>query len=173
MNNGNFTRRGFLSIVAAASGTALLSRPARAILDHSSATELPTPIVADKVKAKALAFPLQDVRILPGMWNDVMELNRSFLYSLPNERLVHNFRVTAGLPSDATPLGGWEAPDCELRGHYVGHYLSACALMHASTGDTAIRDKANALVAMLAECQQKDGYLGAYPETFYDRLKNG
>lgn len=68
-------------------------------------------------------------------------------------------------------MGGWEAPDCELRGHYVGHYLSACALVSASTGDTTIRDKANVLVGMLAACQQKDGYLGAYPATFYDRLR--
>jgi uncharacterized protein len=175
MNNGNFTRRGFLSSVAAASGTALLSRPARAILNHSASTDAGAQVsaVEEKVKWKAQPFAMQDVRLMPGFWTEVMELNRSYLYSLPNERLVHNFRVTAGLPSDATPLGGWEAPDCELRGHYVGHYLSACALMHASTGDTAIRDKANALVAMLAECQQKDGYLGAYPETFYERLRNG
>lgn len=175
MNSRNFTRRGFLSSVAAASGTALLSRPAHAILDHSASTDGGAQVsaVEEKVKWKAQPFPMQDVRLLPGFWTEVMELNRSYLYSLPNERLVHNFRVTAGLPSDATPLGGWEAPDCELRGHYVGHYLSACALMHASTGDTTIRDKANALVAMLAECQQKDGYLGAYPETFYDRLRNG
>lgn len=175
MNNGNFTRRGFLSSVAAASGTALLTRPARAILDHSASAnvETPAPAVKDKINWKAQPFPMQDVRLLPGMWTEVMELNRSWLYSLPNERLAHNFRVTAGLPSDATPLGGWEAPDCELRGHYVGHYLSSCALMHASTGDTAIRDKANALVVMLAQCQQKNGYLGAYPETFYDRLRNG
>jgi DUF1680 family protein len=105
-----------------------------------------------------------------------MERNRSFLYSIPNDRLAHNFRVTAGLPSDATPLGGWEAPDCELRGHYVGHYLSACALLHASTGDQFILTKANDLVAILAECQRpvgsgQAGYLGAYPTTFYDRLR--
>jgi DUF1680 family protein len=44
-------------------------------------------------------------------------------------------------------------------------------LLYASTGDTTIGDKANALVALLAACQQKDGYLGAYPATFYDRLR--
>ena len=31
--------------------------------------------------------------------------------------------------------------------------------------------KANELIAMLGECQAKDGYLGAYPATFYDRLR--
>ena len=101
----------------------------------------------------------------------MMELNRSFLHSLPNERLAHNFRVTAGIASDADPLGGWEAPDCELRGHYVGHYLSSCALLYANTGDQAILIKANELVSILAQCQSKDGYLGGYPATFYLKLR--
>jgi len=43
--------------------------------------------------------------------------------------LLHTFRLTAGLPSSAEPLGEWEKPECELRGHFTGgHYLSACAL---------------------------------------------
>jgi DUF1680 family protein len=124
-----------------------------------------------KVPWQAKPFPLPSVRLLPSRWKDTMELDRSFLYSLPNERLAYNFRVTAGIPTDADPLGGWEAPDCELRGHYVGHYLSSCALMHASAGDTFIATKGNDLVAILAECQAKDGYLGAYPATFYDKLR--
>jgi hypothetical protein len=91
---------------------------------------------------------------------------------LPNDRLLHTFRQTAGLASTAQTLGGWEAPDCELRGHFAGgHYLSACALMVASTADQELLEKANELVDELAKCQQKDGYLGAYPTEFYDRLK--
>ena len=114
---------------------------------------------------------MTEVRLLPSFWKDTMELNRSFLYSLPNDRLLYNFRVTAGIATDAEPLGGWEKPDCELRGHYVGHYLSACALLYASTGDEVIRAKANDLVTMLAACQFQDGYLGAYPTELYDRLR--
>ena len=46
----------------------------------------------------------------------------------------YTFRVNAGLPvGSATPLGGWEQPEngkrsSELRGHFVGHFLSASAL---------------------------------------------
>lgn len=178
MQEFRLSRRGFLSTAAATGGAALFARqgvgqsagqPAAGAGERAERTLVASRV--EKVKWHATPFPMQQVRLLPGMWNDMMELNRSFLYSLPNERLAHNFRVTAGIPSTATPLGGWEAPDGELRGHYVGHYLSACALMHASTGDMAIRDKADALVEMLAACQQKDGYLGAYPTTFYDRLR--
>ena len=92
---------------------------------------------------------------------------------LPNDRLLHNFRVTAGIASTAEPLGGWEAPKSELRGHFVGHYLSACALLYASTGDAAVKAKADELVAGIAECQAKlnaDGYVSAFPSELFDRL---
>jgi DUF1680 family protein len=172
------SRRNFLGRAAALGTAALLPSAAAAVTvsERSSATvdvanqNLTSAAVA-KVKWKAEPFSMTDVRLLPSFWKDMMELNRSWLYSLPNDRLAHNFRVTAGIPSDADPLGGWEAPDCELRGHYVGHYLSSCAFLHASTGDRPIADKAGDLVAMLAGCQAKDGYLGAYPADFYERLR--
>jgi DUF1680 family protein len=164
------SRRGFLRGAAVTSGAALLA-PAMVAEMKAEAMALPKVVVQDKVAPVVRPFALQEVRLLPGPWKDMMELNRSWLYSLPNDRLAYNFRVTAGIPTDADPLGGWEAPDCELRGHYVGHYLSACALLYATSDDVPLRNKANELVAMLAECQAKDGYIGAYPVVFYDRLK--
>src|SRR5581483_445205 len=102
---------------------------------------------------KAYAFGLDEVRLLPGPFHHAMDLDERYLLSLEVDRLLHNFRVNAGLPSTAQPLGGWEAPGCELRGHFVGHYLSACALMYASTGEGRLKQKAEAVVAGLAECQ--------------------
>ena len=179
----NLSRRNFLGRAAAA-GTAVLLPSTAGASASETAKKAGADSVADdianrnltragvaKVKWKAEPFSMTEVRLLPGFWKDMMELDRSYLYSLPNDRLAHNFRVTAGIASDADPLGGWEAPDCELRGHYVGHYLSSAALLHASTGDRAILTKANELVAILAECQAKDGYLGAYPVSFYEKLR--
>jgi DUF1680 family protein len=172
------TRRHFLGGAVAASTTALLPASADAASakktaatsgDLAVATLTSAPVA--KVQWKAEPFAMTEVRLLPSFWKDMMELDRSYLYSLPNDRLAYNFRVTASIPTDADPLGGWEAPDCELRGHYVGHYLSSCALLHASTGDEPIKAKADDLVAILAECQAKDGYLGAYPATFYEKLR--
>ena len=177
------TRRNFLGGAAAVGTSTLLptkagafsretvaeSKAAAKVEDTANATL--TRAAVAKVKWKAEPFSMTEVRLLPSFWKDMMELDRSYLYSLPNDRLAYNFRVTAGIASDADPLGGWEAPDGELRGHYVGHYLSSCALLHASTGDEAVAAKANELVAILAQCQAKDGYLGAYPATFYDRLR--
>jgi DUF1680 family protein len=128
-----------------------------------------------KVPQKAQPFSLTQVRLLDGPFKHAMELDRRYLLSLDPERLLHDFRINAGLPSSAKPLGGWEEPKCEVRGHSVGHYLSACALMHASTGDRELKAKADRIVAELARCQEKmgNGYLSAYPESFIDRVEAG
>jgi uncharacterized protein len=133
--------------------------------------------VRDAVDIKLKPFPLSQARLRPGIFLDQLESNRSFVESLPSDRLLHTFRLTAGIPSAADPLGGWEHPRSELRGHFAGgHVLSACALLHAATGDDAIKQKGNVLVAELAKCQEKlnqNGYLSAYPTSFYDRLREG
>ncbi len=124
------------------------------------------------VAPKVRAFPMKQVRLLPGDYKTAQDANLGYLQRLDADRLLHNFRINAGLPSSAEPLGAWEKPDCELRGHFVGHYLSACALMYASTGDEKIKAKADGMVAALAECQAKlgGGYLSAFPLSFFDRL---
>jgi len=129
--------------------------------------------VQSVIPLKARAFCLEDVRLLEGPLARAMELDRDYLLSLDVDRLLHNFRVNAALPSSARPLGGWEEPNCELRGHFVGHYLTACAMMYASTGDERLKEKGNAIVSGLAECQAKigSGYLSAYPEEFIDRVE--
>src|SRR3546814_13510813 len=71
------------------------------------------------------------------------------LLSLDPDRLLHNFREGAGLTPRAPVYGGWEARG--IAGHSLGHYLSACALMHAQTGDAAVRDRITHIVAELAE----------------------
>lgn len=126
----------------------------------------------DPVEARVQPLPMQRVRLLPGACKDAQDANLGYLKRLEAERLLHNFRVNAGIPSSARPLGAWEAPDCELRGHFVGHFLSACALMYSSTGDEELKSKGKAMVAALAECQAKlgGGYLSAFPLSFFDRL---
>jgi uncharacterized protein len=127
----------------------------------------------DKIALLAQPFSLREVRLLEGPFKHAQELDRQYLLSLEVDRLLHTFRLNAGLPSSAKPYGGWEEPKGELRGHFAGHYLSACALMYASTGDERLKQKGTALVAGLAECQAKfpSGYLSAYPEEFFDRVE--
>jgi DUF1680 family protein len=123
----------------------------------------------------ARPFELRRVRLRPGLFLDAAARNRAFLASLDPDRLLHMFRLNAGLPSSAEPLGGWEQPANELRGHFMGHYLSACALLGGGSGDAELAARGEALVLELAKCQQArgNGYLSAFPEEFFDRLREG
>ena len=107
----------------------------------------------DTTQLKVTPFALTDVRLLDGPFKQAMQLDQEYLLALEPDRLLHNFRVNAGLPSSAAPLGGWEAPDVELRGHTVGHYLSALALMWAATGDARFKSRADHMVDELATIQ--------------------
>jgi len=124
------------------------------------------------VPLKVQPFPMSQVRLQPGAFQDAAQWNRGYMDRLAADRLVHNFRVNAGLTSQATPFGGWEEPKGELRGHFTGHYLSAAALTYASTGDAAVKAKGDQMVDELAKCQQAlgEGYLSAFPREFWERL---
>ena len=124
-------------------------------------------------RVRVHSFDLQQVRLLNGPLKEAAERNRVYLRGLELDRLLHTFRLTAGIPTSAEPLGGWEAPTIELRGHFAGHFLSACALMYASADDAVLKAKGDTMVAELAKCQGKlgSGYLSAYPEEFIDRVE--
>lgn len=117
-------------------------------------------------------LPPSDVRMLPGPLADRAELNASYLLSLDPDRLAHSFRSTAALAPSAPPYGGWESPDCGLRGHFVGHFLSACA-HRVERGDDRFAVPVARLVGLLAECQAAhgDGYLSAFPSSEFDTLE--
>lgn len=91
---------------------------------------------------QARPFRLEEVRLLDGPFRDAMIRDQAYLLSLDEDRLLHTFRLTAGLPTSAQPLGGRELPDVELRGHAVGHYLSAVSIRYASTGDARFKRRA-------------------------------
>ena len=169
-----------MTSAAAVASTAILPRVAIAspqdpVIDAKPDQKLGgKPVSREKVPWKVVPFPLTQVRLGNGPCTIAMEADRQYLRSLPPDRLLHTFRINAGLPSTVQPLGGWEAPDCELRGHYAGgHYLSACALMYASTGDENLKKNAALVVSELAKCQaaMKSGYLSAFPVEFFDRLR--
>jgi len=128
--------------------------------------------VMEAAPIKAHPFPLTQVRLLSGTCYTLQDRNRVYLHTLDSDRLLHTFRLTAGLPSSAQQLGGWERPDIELRGHFMGHYLSACGLMYSSTGDDLLKAKAHAIVEELGRCQKANGgeWLAAFPPEFMQRL---
>src|ERR1035438_10145311 len=125
------------------------------------------------IELRTTPYPLPQVRLLPGPSLKAADANRAYLMVIAPERLLHTFRLNAGLASSAQPLGGWEEPKGELRGHTMGHSLSACALRAASAYDKEMKARGDELVSELAKCQTKleGGYLSAYPTEWYDRLE--
>lgn len=85
------------------------------------------------------SFSLGSVKLLPSIFQQRFDLNRRYMLSLRNENLLQNFYLEAGLwgprrqPQDCH--WGWESPTCQLRGHFLGHWLSGAARIYAATGD--------------------------------------
>src|SRR4029078_1148209 len=86
------------------------------------------------------------------------------------DRLLHNFRVNAGLEPKAPVYGGWESEEpwvnIRCHGHTLGHYLSAVSLMYASTGDARMKQRAEYIVDELQRCQNAgtSGLVCAFPD---------
>jgi uncharacterized protein len=122
---------------------------------------------------RALPFRNSAVTLDPSWISHREKLNTRYLKSLDPERLLHNFRINAGLPSTAKPLEGWEAPAIGLRGHFVGHYLSAVSSLIERQKDPLLIERLNYIVVELRKCQRAlgNGYLSAFPESDFDTLE--
>jgi len=132
-----------------------------AILSCLGGTALAAPLRTAAPSGVLQPFPLQDVRLLDGPWRRAQALGGRYLLSLDADRLLHNFRVNAGLPPKAPVYGGWESQqpwiDIRCHGHTLGHYLSACAMMAAATGEPAFQRRVDDIVGELARCQEAGG----------------
>jgi len=167
MMRRDFLRRMFYG------GTVLAATGAPRNALHSPSTGEGSP---SRPTPAALPFALEDITILDP---DLLRMRRQtldYMLALDFDRLLHNFRLNAGLPSSAAPLYNRESPTNGWRGHYVGHFLSASGQMYATTRDARIKSKADAIVAELAKCQARlgeQGYLSAFPESSFDDLEQG
>ncbi|MEH7095734.1 beta-L-arabinofuranosidase domain-containing protein [Neobacillus vireti] len=124
---------------------------------------------------KVKAFNLNRVRITGGPLKHAMELNKTYLLELEPDRLLSRFREYAGLQPKAAHYEGWEAQG--ISGHTLGHYLSACAMMAAASGDSRFAERVQYIVDELEECQKAhgDGYISGIPRgrEIFNEIKNG
>ncbi|WP_016821419.1 glycoside hydrolase family 127 protein [Paenibacillus polymyxa] len=116
-----------------------------------------------KAHMKVAPFALNEVVLAEGPFKQAMELNRSYLLELEPDRLLARFREYAGLAPKAPQYEGWEA--MTISGHTLGHYLSACSMMFASTGDERFKEIAHYITDELDVCQAAhgDGYVSGIP----------
>lgn len=120
------------------------------------------------------SFPSTAVELNDSWIQDRERLIVTYLKTLDPDRLLHNFRINAGIESNVLPLSGWESPTVGLRGHFVGHYLSAVSYWVGHKQDSILSERLTYLVDELYTCQQRfgNGYLSAFPEKDFDVLEN-
>jgi uncharacterized protein len=100
-------------------------------------------------------FPLDQVTLGDGLFASHRDLMLNFASNYPVDNMLFNFRANAGLPNPpgARPVGGWDTPTGNLRGHSAGHHMTLLAQAYAGSGDTAYKDKLDDMVTALGQCQ--------------------
>jgi len=140
-----------------------------------------------KTDIKLRPIPVQNIRLLPSLFLQRYELNKKYMMSLENDKLLQNFYYEAGITKSGKIMiqkqeqgindfyWGWESPMNQLRGHFLGHWLSAAAYMYAETNDAEIKAKADKIVEELAECQRINGgqWVGSIPEKYFNLMASG
>ena len=108
MRLGQFSRRQFMTTVAAATGStlvpcALLAMPPQDPVVNTTQKDGKA-VSHEKVSWRVRPFPMKQVRLGEGSCKIAMEADRQYLHSLPPDRLLHTFRINAGISSSAQPL---------------------------------------------------------------------
>ncbi|AIQ64541.1 hypothetical protein PSTEL_16990 [Paenibacillus stellifer] len=93
-----------------------------------------------------------------------------YLKNYDLDRLLSGFRETRGLTPRAPKYPGWE--DTEIRGHTLGHYLTAISQAYKQTGDEELRERLEYLIGEFQLCQFENGYISAFDEALFDRIEN-
>jgi DUF1680 family protein len=124
-------------------------------------------------------LPEPQVRLLPGLFQKRYDVNQRYIQSLQSRNLLQNHYMEAGLWAPMSKPEnihwGWESPTCQIRGEFLGHWLSAAAHLIALTGDLELKGKADFIVAEVARCQVENGgeWAGPIPEKYMDWLARG
>ncbi|WP_348524216.1 glycoside hydrolase family 127 protein [Parabacteroides sp. PH5-8] len=132
-------------------------------------------LIGAQTKQLVSSFSLSDVRLLDSPFRNAQELDKQYQLELEADRLLAPFLREAGLPPKAESYTNWE--NTGLDGHIGGHYLSALALMHASTGDKQIKERLDYMISELKRCQEANGngYIGGVPggKAIWEEVANG
>ncbi len=99
------------------------------------------------------------------------EIGKQYLLELDVDRLLAPIYEGAGLIPPKPAYGGWE--QMEIKGHSVGHYLSAVATMYQATGDLRMKERMDQIVQTFGKLQRSDGYLGGFNSKLFDQAFMG
>src|SRR5690606_6715209 len=113
--------------------------------------------------AQMQLFKLQDVKITDGPFKKAQVVNLKDILDLERDRLLAPYLIDAGFPTKKDRYGNWES--IGLDGHIGGHYLSALAMLYASTDNPELKTRLDYMLSELERCQTKNGngYVGGIP----------
>lgn len=108
-------------------------------------------------------FSLQDVRLLDSPFYDAQQTDLAYILAMQPDRLLAPYLREAGLTPKAESYTNWE--NTGLDGHIGGHYLSALAMMYASTANEVVKNRLDYMIEELDRCQRNvgTGFLGGTP----------
>ncbi len=113
-----------------------------------------------------------DVTLLNPYEQNAFTKEVAYLKSLDADRLLKGYCLIGGMESSAQIYGGWE--NSAIKGHTLGHYLSALSQAYATCGDEELKAIADHIVEVLAQCQNAEtGYLSAIPESHFTQIERG
>ncbi|NLM97014.1 MAG: hypothetical protein GX175_05320 [Halanaerobiaceae bacterium] len=126
-------------------------------------------------------FDLASVQVTAPYFANAFEKVTQYLLSLDPDRFLAGFRAVSegkdpGTEKGLELYGGWEDSWSLLRGHTMGHYLTALAQAYRQTRknnqelNERLAERINYTVSQLKACQDHSpgGYLFASPETHFD-----
>ena len=117
-------------------------------------------------------FDMGDIVLMDSYETNAFEKEVAYLKKLDADKLLKGFCDIGKVSTNATLYGGWE--NSAIKGHTLGHYLTAVAQAYATSGDKELLTIANHIVDVLAECQNDTtGYLAAIPESHYTQIEKG
>lgn len=115
-------------------------------------------------------FDLSQVRVTNAYYVNAFKKEIEYLKAFQPDRLLAGFYETKGLQPKAEKYPGWEST--EIRGHTLGHYLTAVAQAYGSTKDEELLEILFYIMDELKLCQFESGYLSAFEETLFDNVEN-
>lgn len=113
-----------------------------------------------------------DVTLLNPYEQNAFTKEVAYLKFLDADRLLKGYCLIGGVESSAQIYGGWE--NSAIKGHTLGHYLSALSQAYATCNDEELKAIADHIVEVLAQCQNAEtGYLSAIPESHFTQIEQG
>ncbi len=116
-------------------------------------------IVTSSVTAQMQLFDLKEVRLTAGPFKNAQDVDLKYILEMNPDRLLAPYLIASGIPVKAERYGNWES--IGLDGHIAGHYLSALAMMSASTGNIEVKNRLDYMISELEKCQQKNRHVGS------------